>query len=211
MYLFSRTARLERGRTREAMAWAVGITEKVNQITSLNVGLWTTALSPGVGTLSWTTVVENLTQVEDAEAKLMVDDGYVDLVDQGAQFRSGDAVNDIVGQIVSGELDPSRQPTHAAVVEATLAPGGFAKGVEAGIEIADRVTKLCGLPTVFMIASTGRYGGVAWLTTASSLAELEQAEQATNGDPDFIRYIDEVAPKVYQAQGTMQTLFRRIG
>ncbi|HET7652393.1 MAG TPA: hypothetical protein VFK42_05095 [Acidimicrobiales bacterium] len=210
MYLFSRTARLQAGRTRESMAWAVGITEKVNQITSLNVGLWTTALSPGVGTLSWSTVVENLTQLEDAEAKLMVDDGYVDLVDQGAQFSSGEAVNDLVGQIVSGELDPARRPTHAAVVSATLAPGGFAKGVEAGIEIADRATKLSGLPTVFMIASTGEYGGVAWLTTASSLEELERGEQATNGDPEFIRYIDEVASKVYQAQGTTQTLFRRL-
>jgi hypothetical protein len=210
MYLFSRTARLQAGRTRESMAWAVAITEKVNQITSLDIGLWTTVLSPGVGTLSWSTVVENLTQLEDAEAKLMVDDGYLDLLDQGAQFSSADAVDDIVGQIVSGELDPSRQPTHAAVVEAELMPGGFAKGIEVGIEIADRATKLSGLQTVFMIASTGTYGGVAWLTTASSLDELERGELATNGDPEFIHYIDEVASKVYQAQGTMQTLFRRI-
>jgi hypothetical protein len=210
MYLFSRTARLRPGDTRESMAWALGITEKVNQITSLDIGLWTTVLSPGVGTLSWSTVVENLTQLEDAEAKLMVDDGYLDLLDQGARFSSGEAINDVVGQIISGELDPSRKPTHAAVVEAELAPGGFAKGIEAGIEIADRATKLSGLPTVFMIASTGTYGGVAWLTTASSLEALERGEQATNGDPDFIRYIDEVASKVYQPQGTTQTLFRRI-
>jgi hypothetical protein len=210
MYLFSRTARLRPGDTRESMAWALGITEKVNQITSLNIGLWTTVLSRGVGTLSWSTVVENLTQLEDAEAKLMVDDGYLDLLDQGAQYSSGEAIDDAVGQIVAGDLDPSRQPTHAAVVQAELAPGGFAKGIEAGIEIADRATKLSGLPTVFMIASTGTYGGVAWLTTASSLEALERGEQATNGDPDFIRYIDEVASKVYQAQGTTQTLFRRI-
>ena len=192
------------------MAWAVGITEKVNQITSLDIRLWTTVLSPGVGTLAWTSVVENLTQLEDAEAKLMVDDGYLDLLDHGAQFASGEAVDDVVGQIISGELDPSRDPTHAAVVEATLAPGGFAKGIEAGIEIADRATKLSGLPTVFLMSSTGNYGGVAWLTTASSLEELERGEQATNGDPEFIRYIDEVASKVYQAQGTTQSLFRRI-
>jgi hypothetical protein len=210
MYLFSRTARLRPGDTRESMAWALGITEKVNQITSLNIGLWTTVLSRGVGTLSWSTVVENLTQLEDAEAKLMVDDGYLDLLDQGAQYSSGEAIDDAVGQIVAGDLDPSRQPTHAAVVQAELAPGGFAKGIEAGIEIADRATKLSGLPTVFMIASTGTYGGVAWLTTASSLEALERGEQATNGDPDFIRYIVEVASKVYQAQGTTQTLFRRI-
>jgi hypothetical protein len=210
MYLFSRTARLRPGDTRESMAWALGITEKVNQITSLDVGLWTTALSPGVGTLSWSAVVENLTQLEDAEAKLMVDDGYLDLLDQGAKFSSGDAANDAVGQIISGDLDPSRNPTHAAVVAATLAPGGFAKGIEAGIEIADRATKLGGLPTAFMIASTGNYGGVAWLTTASSLEELERGEQAVNANPDFIGYIDEVASTVYQAQGTTQTIFRRI-
>ena len=47
MYLFTRTGRLRPGNTREGMAWAVGVTEKVNQITSLNVGLWTTFASPG--------------------------------------------------------------------------------------------------------------------------------------------------------------------
>jgi hypothetical protein len=39
MYLFSRVTRLTGGNTREAMAWAVGITEQVNKVTGLGVSL----------------------------------------------------------------------------------------------------------------------------------------------------------------------------
>ena len=55
MYLFSRRAGLAPGNTREAITWATAITEKVNEITGLNVGLYMQTFSPEVGTLSWST------------------------------------------------------------------------------------------------------------------------------------------------------------
>ena len=51
MYLFSRRARLAPGNTRAAMTWATGITEKANQITGLNIGLFASTFSPDVGAL----------------------------------------------------------------------------------------------------------------------------------------------------------------
>jgi len=46
MYLFSRQAQLAPGNTRAAMTWATGITEKVNQITGLEVSLFSLTFSP---------------------------------------------------------------------------------------------------------------------------------------------------------------------
>lgn len=210
MYLFTRTGRLRPGHMRDAMAWAVGITEKVNQVTSLNIGLWTTAFSPRNGTLVWSTFVEDLTALETANAKLMVEDSFIAEVDRGAQFTSAEGVDDLVAQLVYGEVDPSRNPKYAAVVQTTMAPGGLVKGIEAGIEIAKRATELAGIPTAFLVASTGMYGGVAWLSAADTLEELEHGEQAVNANPEFIRYIDEVAPGVYVPGMATQAIYSRI-
>jgi len=146
MHLFTRASRLRPGNTREGVSWAVGITEKVNQITSLDVGLWTTMFSPGIGVLAWSTFVEHLSDLEDADAKLMVDDIFVSEVDRGASFVTTEGADDELAQVLHGDVDPTARPQVASVVRSELVPGGFVKGIEAGIEIATRSTALGGLP-----------------------------------------------------------------
>lgn len=210
MYLFTRTGRVRPGNTRESIAWAVGLTEKVKQITGLDVGLWTTMMSPRSGTLVWSTFVDSMTAIEEANAKLMTDDGFVAEADRGATLASPDGVDDGLAQLIHGEIDPSRRPSYAAVVQSALAPGGLAKGIEVGIEIAQRATQLGGAPTSFLVSATGTYGGVAWLTATESLEELERSEQAINADPEFVRYLDDVASGVYLQGVTTQVIYRRL-
>ena len=167
-------------------------------------------MSPGNGTLTWTTFVEDLTTLETAEAKLMVEDAFVAEIERGVGFMTEAGIDDELAQVLHGEIDPSRDPRYAAVVRSVVVPGGFAKGVEAGIEIARRATELGGQPTTFLLATTGMYGGVAWVTGADSLAELERAEQAVNADPGFVQYIDEVAPGAFQPGVTTQAIYTRI-
>jgi hypothetical protein len=210
MYLYTRTGRLRPSNVRDAMAWAVGITEKVNQITSLEVGLWTTRFSPASGTLVWSTFVEDLTALETANAKLMVDDSFIAESERGAQFASENGLDDEVAQLIHGEIDPSRSPKYAAAVRSEMAPGAFAKGVEVGVEIAQRATQISGVSTAFLLATTGTYGGVRWITAAETLEELEQAEQAVNGDAGFVQYVDSAVPGVYLPGITTQSIYERI-
>jgi hypothetical protein len=207
MYLFTRQARLALGQQVKGTEWAVGITEKVNQITSLNVGLWTPVLSPGLGTLSWGAAVESLGDLEDADAKLMADPMYVDATERGASFLMGTA-DDQVAQFISNP-DSGADDTHVAVVQSTLANGNFGKGVEVGVEIAERATKIGGLPTAFLLASTGTYAGCAWITSAPSIRALEAAEGAVNGDSHFIDYIDKHGDCFVEGI-TTQSIWRRI-
>jgi len=210
MYLYTRSGRIRPGNTRDAMAWAFGITEKVNQITGLDVSLWTTRFSPASGTMVWSAFVEDLTVLETANAKLTVDDAFVAEADRGAQFSTPDGLDDELAQLVHGEIDPSRKPSYAAVVRSELAPGGFAKGIEVGVEIAQRATQISGVPTAFLVGTTGKYGGVRWITAADTVQELEHAEQAVNADPGFIQYLDQVAAGVYLPGVTTQAIYNRI-
>jgi hypothetical protein len=208
MYLFTRMARLAPGHARDGLEWAVGLTETVNQVTSLNVGLWTPVLSPGVGTLSWGMAVETLTDIEDGEAKLMADPMYLDAVERGATIITGD-VDDQTAQFISNPDSPA-DATHVAVVQSQIANGAFKSGVEAGVEIADRATKISGLPTAFLMSVTGTYAGCAWITAARSLRELEAAQQAINGNADFIAFLDGPAGTCYLPGVTTQSIWRRI-
>ena len=86
MYLFTRSVRLRPGPTRDAAAWAGEVTEAVRHTTDLHVQLWSRTFSPQLGTLAWTTAVEDLTQLEAADDKLMADEAYQDLVQRGAAY-----------------------------------------------------------------------------------------------------------------------------
>lgn len=208
MYLFTRQTRLAAGHPRDGMEWAIGVTEKVNQITSLNVGLWTTAFSQMAGTLSWGAAVENLTDLEDANSKMMVDDILMDMAARGAELTTG-GLEDRTAQFLHNDVEAGSNPKYVAVVQAQLANGSFQRGVEAGIEIAQRARQLGGQPTSFLIGTTGAFGAVAWITSCESLQDLQAAEQAVNMNPDFIKFLDEEASHCY-LPGATQAIWQRV-
>ena len=207
---FTRSARLAPGNPQKMMTWALQMTEKVNQVTELNVRLWSTIFSPGVGTLAWTSTVEDLGVLEASDAKLIVDAGYLSLAEEGAKFASGEGVDDALVRLVLADPDAANtEPQYATVVQAVLAPGGSERGIELGAEIAQRAKRITGRPTSFGVATTGVYGTVGWITLYDSIAQLQSAEQAIGADIEFARFVDKEASKVYLT-GTTQTVFRRI-
>ena len=208
MYLYTRRVQLALGHQLDGMEWAVDVCAKVNQITSLDVGLWTTMLSPGVGQLAFGCAVETLSDVEDAAAKLLADPMYQDAIGRGTAMLTG-SVDDETAQYLVGDGELPFNPTHIAVVRSALANGRFADGVTAGIEIAEKAKELSGLPTAFLLSSTGTYGGVGWITSASSLADLEKAEQSINANPEFVTLVDGHST-CYLPAATTQAIWRRI-
>jgi hypothetical protein len=210
MYLFTRQARLAPGDTRAAMTWATGITEKVIQITGLNVGLFALTFSPEVGTLSWSTFIPDLATLESANDKLLVDDAYVSMVDAGAKFTQ--TVQDALLQIVYGQPDPNRQVEYAATVQAVCASGSVARGIELGVEIAQRAEKVAGTPTMFATGVTGSYGGVGWISGYADVGAMERAQQALAADAKFGEFIDKNVRGVYSDEPsvTRQLIYRRV-
>ena len=210
MFLFTRSARLVPGRTREAIAWTAEVTEKVNQIADLPVSLWQTVLSPDVGRMTWSTMTDELTALEAIEDKLLADDSYVDLVDRGAAFTNGD-LQDQLATILHAPADiAERQVGYVTVVTALAANGQFGAAVACAIQIAEKATAISGIDTSVAMANTGPYAQLAWITGAADLAELQRGEAAVNGDADFIAFLDGPAGSVYIPGSGMQTISRRI-
>ena len=211
MYLFSRRGRLDGGHTNEALAWATAITEKVNQISGLEVGLWMQVFSPGFGTLVWSTFLPDLATLEAGGDKLTGDAGYVAMADEGAKYIST-GLDDSLFQIVHGDPDPNRAVEYVSAVQAVSASGNAANAVAVGIEIAQKAEAVTGLPTMFCTNMTGSYGGVGWLTGYENVAALDAAGQALNSDPSWVTMIDSKVAGVYAEEPalTTQLIYRRV-
>lgn len=208
MYLFTRMTRLAPGHMVDGIEWALSITEKVNQVTSLDVNLWAPMISPAVGSLSWGAAAEHLTDLEDADAKLNADPGFLELVNRGATVTMP-ALDDMTAQYVFNPA-PDLNATHVAVVQSQLANGSFRRGVEVGVQIAEKATAIGGAPTAFLTAVTGAYAGCLWLTGATSLRDLESAEVAVNANADFVTLLDTEAASCYLPGVTTQSIWRRL-
>ncbi len=211
MYLFSRRGRVAPGNTRAAMAWATGITEKANQITGLNIGLYASTFSPEVGTLSWSTFVPDLPTIEVANDKLLLEDEYVTMLDAGAKLGLGN-VDDLLLQIVHGAPDPGRRVEYATTVRTVCASGYLTKGIELGVEIAKRAEKTSGTPVLFATATTGHYGAVSWISGYNDVQALEKSQQALAADAKFAEFVDKSVKGVYVDNPalTQQRILRRI-
>ena len=211
MYIFTRSARLAPGNLRDSMSWAVNMTEKVNQISEAKFRLWSTVDSPGVGTLSWATTIEDLEVLEATNTKLIADSGYHSLVEQGAKHLSADALDDNLIRLIVADADASAKDIqYVSVNRAVLAPGHSVRGIEIGIEIAQRAKKAVGRPVSFGAGATGEYGAVAWIGYYDSVQQLQKAQEALAADADFAKYLDKEAAQVYLPSGSSVTWYRRV-
>lgn len=208
MYLYSRQVQLALEHRPDGVEWAVDMTAKVNEISDLQVSLWAPLLSPGVTQLSFVAVVESLAEVEVSQAKMLAEPMYQDLAKRGAKLLTG-SVDDESAQYVTDISEMTSFPSYTTIVRASLANGSLQKGIAAGVEIAEAATKLTGLRTSFLVATTGVYGAVAWVTGAETFTDIEQAGQKVNSDPDFLALVDGHST-CYIAGAATQTMAQRI-
>jgi hypothetical protein len=212
MYLFTRTARFGGGHVAESMAWAIGMTERVNASTDLEVGLFQRVFSPGLGTVAWATFVNDLEQLQTANDTLAADPEYLAAVDAGAPFLDGNGVDDGLMQIVHGEPDPSRTVTYVATVQTVLANGSIARGVEVGVQIAQLAEKITGVPTLFGVNVTGPYGSIGWVTGYENVQQYQEAEGALAVNEEWLATLDRDASPAYaeSASASEQLVWRSV-
>jgi hypothetical protein len=186
MYLMSRSAQLTGD---QGLAWARSMRDLVTETAGHEVQLWARTLSPGFGTVSWTSWWEDLPSMETAFAKLVVDAKYMEKAFAGREFVTGE-IDDSLAETVTELSSEAGNARYVGSVSATLAVGNGVRGVMAGIEIASRINAIAGTPSVFCQRHTGPYGGVTWFTAFESLAQYQEASAKLAADPDFITYVD---------------------
>jgi hypothetical protein len=209
-YLFSRSVHLAPGKLLDSMAWSVKITETVNAVSEIPVALWTPIMSPDVGRLVWTTVVENLSQISALDEKLMAEPTYLELVEEGARFGDGTGATDGLVRFVHADPEGVATAQFSTVVRAVLAPGAAADGMLLGVEIAQKAKAITGRPTSFGASQTGTYGEVGWIALYDSIDQVQAAGEALAADAEFAALLAERASTAYLPGASTQVISRKV-
>lgn len=207
MYVFTRTRYAKPKHLNDARGFAIEVAARASKLSGLDVGAWCTTMSAQMGTFLWGVVAPDLKTLHSSLDKMYSDKAYGTFIANGMDWFDVHS-EDTVAQIVHGTIDPTRRPMFIASVGAVCANGHITSGIAAGVEIAQRAEKTSGMPTLFVRNVTGLYGGVAWISGYTSMAELEMAEDKTAADHDFAEFVDREA-SVY-LPGASQRIIQRI-
>jgi hypothetical protein len=210
MHLFIRRARMAPGQTRASMAWAVEITDRVRQVTGMDVSLHALVLSPDVGEVAWRTLAEDMAALETAFDKLLIDDFFVAEQDRAASFTLGPPT-DSMQRIVHGQLPRDPLP-YVSLITTTCRPGRVEAGMTAAIELATRATEISGAQTAVTMHETGPYGTISWITPHPGIESLDAADEALATDARWAGFVDERVADNYtdDPMASVRRIYRRI-
>lgn len=207
MYIFARTRRLNPGSVRAGIAAAVEGGSKASELIGQPVFVWTSVLSPTVGTVVWSMRVDDLDTLIGYGDTIAADDGFDEWVRSTESMFEG-PLTDSAAEVLAGE--PTGPPAdYLSVVSGTCANGSFAEGMAFGVEIAEAATRITGHRTMFSAAVAGPYGSVNWVTGVPNLATMSEANRTLSSDPEWLKLVDRAGHAF--AQGVEGTILRRIG
>ena len=208
MYLFTRSRRIDPGEFAKGMESVGEITEQARKVTGQQIDAWAAVMSPEVGTVVWALWAEAMAPIVQAGDALAADSGFMKLVEKADDHYDGPYV-DGVAALVHGDVNlDDNSFEYVGVATATLATGRLQDGIAAGIEIADHVTKVTGENTLFMVNTTGIFGGVAWITPNADAAALDAGEAALMASAEWLPLLDRIGSAFNP--GAAQAIYRRI-
>ena len=208
MKLFTRTVSLT-GAPAEYLEFSTKMCGYVTEKTGREVSLWSTVFGAPAGTLTYSVRVEGLADLLSTTSKLMEDSGYHARLAESQAFLGGPAVDGLLTP-VHGELgDPPPVGSFAMITTATMAGGRYIDAIGWGVEIAQHVEKVSGVPTMFVTSTYGGFGDVGWIAGVADAAAADAADAAINADPDYLTMVNSAGDLFVEASGN-QSLITRI-
>lgn len=210
MFLFSRLLTLS-GPPDETMAWAGDITGVVNNASDVNVTCWAALYGHPVGTVAWSAIVENRTQMSTLGAKLSVEPAYASLVSKAADWVRTPGVDHFRRPLNPAATPPAGPPPLGAVAQITTAVCSAARIVDAmawGLEIAEYTAGVSGLPVTFFSDVYGQFGGVAWIGVQPDMSAADAADERLNGDAGYLERIGKLSDLFEPGSGNVSLMTR---
>ena len=168
------------------MPWAIDVTGYVNDHSDLDVTLWSATFGYPVGTMAWSSLVESEVALADGTAKLLVDDGYLSMLDQAESFVTQPG-QDLLREMVHGQ--PGDPPPIGAVATITTAHGvgrPHGRRVGLGCRVAQYVEGATGVPIAVLTNVYGQMGEIAWIGVRPDIAAAEAVRTKLGGDADYL-------------------------
>jgi hypothetical protein len=208
MQLFSRSVMFN-GPFGDVMAYATDMRQFVSDKTAREVGLWSVMFGAPLGAMVYAARVDGLADLQSIGATLVGDADYHAKLAKGRDFVAGPAEDNLATPI-HGELgDPPPVGSVAVVTTAAIANGAYAEAIAWGVDIAQHVERVAGVPTLFLANDFGAFGQVTWIGVSPDAAAADAAGQKINADPDYLGKLASAGTLFAQGTGH-RTLLSRV-
>lgn len=186
MQLFTRQL-MTAGPNAEIAAWATEMAGAASDKMGTEVALWAAAFGAPVGAIAFTARVDGIADLMAKAAPLADDADYQAKLAKGADIVVGPP-QDSLATPLHGDLgDPPPVGSMAAVTNVVIANGQYAEAVGWGIDVAEHVTSLTGMPVGLMMQEYGTFGQLTWIGIGADAAAIDASAAATNGDAEYIK------------------------
>jgi hypothetical protein len=207
MYIVSRRRGINPARGRAAVAAAIEAGSRASDKLGMPVFVWSSLFSSAGGEVSWSCRVDHLADAVAIDDTLFADDDFAQWAEDNDGLFVGPAADGIWQVLHAAPTGPPKQYLQAT--SAVCANGSMSEGMAVGVEVAEAVGSITGIPVMFLSSVTGVFGAVGWLSTVDDLADAEAADAKLAADNDWLKLLDR-AGHVY-APGTASAMMRRIG
>ena len=126
---------------------------KASELIGQPMFVWTSVLSPTVGTVVWSMRVDDLDTLIGYGDTIGTDDGFDEWVRSAESLFEG-PLTDSAAEVIAGA--PTGAPSDfLSIVSGTCANGSIAEGMSFGVEIAETATRITGRETMLTAPVAG--------------------------------------------------------
>lgn len=169
-----------------AMGWAMEMQAMASDKMGIEMALWSAGFGMPVGSLAFTARVEGVAHLGEKAAPLVADAEWHAKLAEGADHVTGPP-SDSLATPLHGDLgDPPPVGAFAVVTSAVIANGRYVDAIGWGIDVAEHVTSLTGMPVMLLMQEYGTFGQLTWIGGAADAAGVDASAAAANGDADYI-------------------------
>lgn len=185
MQLFSRQV-MTTGPADAAVGWATEIAAAATKLMGTEVAVWGAGFGAPVGAMAFTARVEGVADLMTRAAPLAGDAGYAALLAKGAELMAAPPSDSLATPLHGDMGDPPPVGSFAVVTNVVIGNGKYAEAVGWGIDIAQHVTGLTGMPVGVMMQEYGPFGTMTFIGIGADAAAVDASAAATNGDADYV-------------------------
>lgn len=189
MLLFQRMLRVTGGPA--ATAWAMEVNEIVNRHATSEVSLWMGSYGAQPGTLGWSTMLENLSQVDEFNGKMAADADAHAKMAEAANYVAEADVDRLITLIHGSVTDSAPVGSYVGAVRAVAAPGKWAAAGAWAVEIAGIYAEVTGLDVVVGATSAGPMGEYSWFVRHTDADGVQASMAATMGSEKYITEVEK--------------------
>jgi hypothetical protein len=171
MYIFSRSTIAALGRQFDAIPAAIGIAEIVTKVTGQELNVFAGRFGAPQGSVMWSTRVDSMADLQGLTDKLMVDTGYLEMVESMNGLFMAPA-EDRLGRVLTAPIEGAVSKYYG-VTSAAMTNGKQAEALAFGVKTAEYIGKAVGTQTAFTKSSYGGFNDVTWIIGFDTEADID--------------------------------------